>query len=391
MWINREISEKLNQFAKEFPAIVLTGARQVGKSSLLAKLFPNYQCISLDLPANAELAKFAPESFLTKYNPPLIIDEIQYAPELLRYIKIWIDKHRELRGQFLITGSQKFELMKNVTESLAGRAGIIELLPLSFREILSAKPYSLENLIFRGGYPELYQDDSRSAVYFYQSYLSTYLERDIRTLLRVSSLSDFGRFLKILALRAGQIVNKADIARDTGVSAVTVNEWLNLLVISNQITLLEPYFNNKTKRLTKSPKLYFNDTGVLSSLLGITSETDLLKMPNIGAIWENTVFIELLKTEQLFYSAENLYFWRDSQGVEVDFLIERAGTIQLIEVKLSEHPTAHDLKNIDKVIKTFDAKRIESVNIICRTTSPYPIQLEWGNAEAISLFDYIRK
>ncbi|MGD0796077.1 MAG: ATP-binding protein, partial [Acidobacteriaceae bacterium] len=223
--------------------IVLTGARQTGKTSTFRHLFPDYAFVSLDLPTEAEQAEKEPERFLKRNPPPVIIDEVQYAPGLFRHLKVAVDAHRTRNGQFLLTGSQKFTLMKGVSESLAGRVDIVELETLSFAEIREALPRTgLETAIVRGGFPELYANPDIDSVAFYNSYLATYLERDVRALANVGSLRDFERFLRACALRSANLLNKADLARDVGIAPSTANQWLSMLEASGQAVLLEPWF-----------------------------------------------------------------------------------------------------------------------------------------------------
>ena len=230
MWIPRSIEARLLRSARTRPVVVLTGARQTGKTSTLLRLFPNHQFVSLDLPSEAEQAEKEPEGFLRRHPPPVIIDEVQYAPGLFRHLKARVDAGRALNGRFLLTGSQKFTLMKSVSESLAGRADIVELETLSFGEIRAAIPQTaVETAIVRGGFPELHANPDIDPVAFYNSYLATYLERDVRTLAEVGSLRDFERFLRACALRSANLLNKADLARDVGIAPSTANRWLSVL------------------------------------------------------------------------------------------------------------------------------------------------------------------
>ncbi len=288
MWISRAVEPRLERSAKTRPVIVLTGARQTGKTSTFLRLFPGHSFVSLDLPTEAEQAEKEPRTFLQRHPPPVIIDEVQYAPGLFRHLKAEVDAKRTRNGQFLLTGSQKFTLMKNVSESLAGRADIVELETLSFAEIRAALPDTgVETAIVRGGFPELYANPDIDLVAFYNSYLATYLERDVRAFSNVGSLRDFKRFLRACALRSANLLNKADLARDVGISPSTANQWLSMLEASGQAVLLEPWFSNRTKSIVKSPKLYLTDTGLLCALLNIRSKEDLRQSPAVGAILES--------------------------------------------------------------------------------------------------------
>ncbi|HEY0882038.1 MAG TPA: ATP-binding protein, partial [Archangium sp.] len=298
MWIQRAISPLLLRLLGQRPVLVVTGARQVGKTSLLKTLLPDHSFASLDLPLDAAQAEEQPKTFLAEHPPPLVIDEVQYAPGVFRHVKIDVDAHRSEVGRFVLTGSQKFLLMKAVSDSLAGRAAVVELEPLSFHEISHARPQAtVEAVMFRGGFPELWATPTIIAADYYRSYLATYLERDVRSLVNVGSLRDFERFVRACALRSGQLLNKSELARDVGISAPTANEWLSVLVASNQVVLLEPWFSNGTKSMVKSPKLYWGDAGFLTWLLGIRDEGELLRSPLAGAIWETFVCSELRRRQ----------------------------------------------------------------------------------------------
>jgi len=373
MWIPREISEKVEAVAKQFPAVVLTGSRQVGKTSLLKRLFPHHRFVTLDLPSLSELAENEPERFLAKYAPPVVIDEVQYAPNLFRYLKLHIDQHRQLNGQIIMTGSQKFTLMKGISESLAGRCAVLELESLSSFEIEGAfRPNSpnLFSLIFQGGFPQIYAGEEVDREIYMQSYVATYLERDVRSLLNIGQLRDFERFLRASAYRSGQVLNKADLARDIGISPPTANEWLSVLQASNQIVLLEPWFNNKTKSLIKSPKIFFQDTGLLCFLLNLNTEAEMLESPFWGNIFESFVFSEMRKRYQANSGKWDIWFWRDLKGLEVDFLIPKGGRYQLIEVKTKENPTAKDFENLRRVSQVLGPELVEKI-LVCRTANSY--------------------
>ena len=294
MWISRDIEPRLRRSARTRPVVVLTGARQTGKTSTLLRLFPKLGFVSLDLPTEAEQAEKEPQNFLRRHPSPTIIDEVQYAPGLFRHLKVAVDASRARNGQFLLTGSQKFTLMRSVSESLAGRADIVELETLSWAEMRAALPQTrLEAAIVRGGFPELEANPDIDHVAFYNSYLATYLERDVRALANVGNLRDFERFLRACALRSANLLNKADLARDVGIAPSTANLWLSTLEASGQVVLLEPWFSNRTKSIVKSPKLYLADTGLLCALLNIRSEEVLSQSPAAGAVWETFVFAQL--------------------------------------------------------------------------------------------------
>jgi hypothetical protein len=384
MWIVRAVEPRLERSVKTRPVLVLTGARQTGKTSTLLRLFPNHSFVSLDLPTEAEQAEKEPRAFLERHPPPVIIDEVQYAPGLFRHLKAEVDADRAVNGQFLLTGSQKFTLMKSISESLAGRADIVELETLSFAEIRAALPQTnLEAAIVRGGYPELYANPEIDPVAFYNSYLATYLERDVRALANVGSLRDFERFLRACALRSANLLNKADLARDVGISPSTANQWLSMLEASGQAVLLEPWFSNRTKSIVKSPKLYLADTGLLCALLNIRSEADLRQSPAIGAVWETFVFAQLRARERTAGRTGSLFFWRDRTR-EVDFVVDTGGRLELFEAKWTELPGAGDTVNLDHVRQALGKLPVTSGAVVCRTLNSFPFS---NGFRAISVTD----
>ena len=372
MWIERAVEDRLERSAKTRPVIVLTGARQTGKTSTLVRLFPNHSFVSLDLPTGAEQAEKEPRSFLQRHPAPVIIDEVQYAPGLFRHLKAEVDAHRTRNGQFLLTGSQKFTLMKNVSDSLAGRADIVELETLSFAEIRATFPQmGVETAIVRGGFPELYANTDIDLIPFYNSYLATYLERDVRALTNVGNLRDFERFVRACALRSANLLNKADLARDVGISPSTSNHWLSMLEASGQIVLLEPWFSNRTKSIVKSPKLYFADTGLLCALLNIRTEEALRQSPAAGAIWETFVFAQLRDRERRAGRERGLFFWRDRTR-EVDFVIDTGGRLELFEAKWTEVPDAGDTVNLDFVRNAVGKPQVTGGSVVARTPNAFP-------------------
>ena len=372
MWISRAVEPRLERSAKTRPVIVLTGARQTGKTSTFLRLFPEHSFVSLDLPTEAEQAEKEPRTFLQRHPPPVIIDEVQYAPGLFRHLKAEVDAKRTRNGQFLLTGSQKFTLMKNVSESLAGRADIVELETLSFAEIRAALPDTgVEAAIVRGGFPELYANPDIDLVAFYNSYLATYLERDVRAFSNVGSLRDFERFLRACALRSANLLNKADLARDVGISPSTANQWLSMLEASGQAVLLEPWFSNRTKSIVKSPKLYLTDTGLLCALLNIRSEEDLRQSPAVGAVWETFVFAQLRAHERNAGRTGSLFFWRDRTR-EVDFVVDVGGRVELFEAKWTELPDMGDTVNLDFVRNVLGNSRVTGGSVVARTPNSFP-------------------
>jgi uncharacterized protein len=377
MWIERSIEGRLRKAAHTRPVVVLAGARQTGKTSTLKRLFPEHAFVSLDMPSEAEQAEKEPRAFLRRFDGPTLIDEVQYAPGLFRHLKSEVDAHRNRYGRFLLTGSQKFVLMKGVAESLAGRAEILDLGPLSWAEIRAAVPtFGLEEAIVRGGFPELYANREIDGDIYYNSYLATYLERDVRSLAQVGSLRDFERFLRACALRSANLLNKADLARDVGIAPSTANQWLSVLEASGQVVLLEPWFSNLTKSIIKSPKLYLADSGLLCALLNIRTVEDLRRSPAVGAVWETFVFAQLRHREQTAGRRASLYFWRDRTR-EVDFVVDVGGRLEVYDAKWTELPSPSDCANLAQLRQAVAPRTTVKGGLLCRAANAYPLGDGW--------------
>lgn len=355
--------------ARQFPAVLVTGARQAGKTSLLRHLFPKASYLTLDFPGNAEAARTEPEQLLDRYSEPLILDEIQYAPSLLRYVKTRIDADRR-PGRFLLTGSQVFPLMQGVSESLAGRCGVLHLYTLGRSELTEAGFGSQESArIFLGGYPELYV--GAEADLWFPSYVATYLERDVRNVLRVVDLQEFHRFLRVCALRSAQVLNYSDLARDTGVAPNTARKWLGLLVASSVVSLVEPFFGNRTKRLIKAPKLMFLDTGLAAFLAGFRSERELFASSHAGAFWETYAYGQLARHFAALGRSVPIYTWRTAGGREVDLVADLGGGgIVAIECKWKEHPGLNEAAGL-AALADAEQGRIREKFLLCRTEQAY--------------------
>lgn len=381
MLIDRTITQAVRKVGRQFPVVVVTGARQVGKTTLARSIFPRHAYVSLDLPSLADLAERAPADFLTRFPPPVVIDEVQYAPAVFRHLKVAVDGARHAMGAFVLTGSQRFVLMQAVSESLAGRASVIELETLGWPEISSAggrvdRVGELAATIVRGGFPELWRNPEMDLDAFFSSYVATYLERDVRQILNVASLRDFERFIRACAARNGQLLDKTSIGSDVGVSAKAVGSWLNVLQASDQIVLLEPWFANWGKRLVKTPKLYFKDTGLLCFLLGLTAAT-LPTSPFVGSVWETAVFAELRKRAGPA-SRRSFWFYRDVQGREVDFVISGGGRAALVECKWSDVPATSDTRAIRELTSLARERRTAELSnprgfVASRAPHPHPL------------------
>ena len=363
----------LRRRARQRPAVIVSGARQVGKTSLVRRAFPDHGYVTLDLPSDAALADTDPATFLARYPPPVIIDEVQYAPGLFQHLKVVIDRDRGRVGQYVLTGSQKLPVMRSVSESLAGRVDVIVLEGLTWAEIRAARPQMrLEKAVVRGGFPELYEKPELEADAWFRSYVATYLERDVRPLHAVGSLRDFERFLRACALRSGGMLNRADLARDVGVSGPTAATWLSVLEATSQIALLEPWFSNRTKSLVKTPKLYLCDSGLCAFLCGVRPSDDLTALPLGGPLWETRVFSELRRAQLAATGGWSLWYWRD-RSKEVDFLHHAGGTFHLADAKLTSQPGARDVSALRRVARELPEGSVRSLSILCRADQDYPL------------------
>ena len=336
MYIPRALAPTLQKAAREFPAVLLTGPRQSGKTTLLRHAFPRSRYASLEAPDVREAAMSDPRGFLDAWTPPVIFDEVQQAPELLPYIQERIDAKRSARGQYLLTGSQNVLLSERVTESLAGRAAVLRLLPLSNQE--AGLRNGLWPALLRGGFPELAAEPDRDATLWHSSYVQTYLERDVRTMRQVGDLTTFQGFVRLLAARSGQLLSLTDLSRDLGVAVNTAKAWLSVMEATYQVMVLRPYFANTGKRLVKTPKVYFTDTGTLCYLVGLRDPEHAAAGPMNGAIFETAVLMEIVKARLNRGEEPEVHFWRTSTGDEVDFVVNDGGRLTPMEVKLSATP-----------------------------------------------------
>jgi len=349
-YIHRALAGQVNRAVRHFPAMVLTGPRRAGKTFLLRRLFPEASYFLLEDPDVVARLRADPQGFLDEVKTPAILDEVQNVPEVFAHIRARIDRQPRRAGQWLITGSQEAPLMQRVTESMAGRAAVLQLLPLSVRETPRVT-------LLRGGYPEAVARPGGARLWF-SSYLQTYLERDVRAVTVVKDLATFRRFLALVASRHGQILNKTDLAAPLGVSVPTIAQWLGVLETTAQILLVPPFYENLGKRLIKSPKLYLADSGLACHLLGVDSLAELVKSPFHGALFEGFVASEIVKAQANAGRRRELYYFRDEQGLEVDFLVPGpSGAVSLVECKASRTVTPAMALPMQRLAEALQKKR----------------------------------
>ena len=395
MYIKRSIESIIKKTAKDYPVLLVTGPRQVGKTTVLKMCEKEkFNYVSLDKLSERMMAKETPELFLQRYKAPLVIDEVQYAPELFPYIKAIVDEQQE-NGMYWLTGSQQFHLMKNVTESLAGRIAVLKLLGFSQREkldtknnesfvpsekyisyVLNKKIKNIEinhlyETIWRGSFPKINVNKNMDWEIFYSSYLETYIERDIKSLSNINNELTFVKFMTALAARTGQLLNYSDISKDIGISEVTVKAWVSLLRTSGIIYLLEPYYKNISKRMIKMPKIYFLDTGFACYLTKWNTPEVLQAGAMNGAFFETYVISEIIKSYWHNGRQAPIYFYRDKDKKEIDILIEENGILYPVEIKKTDTPTKDDIGNF-KILETSKLKIGEGA-VVCLASNYIPL------------------
>lgn len=328
----RSLALHLIELAKKYPVVTILGPRQSGKTTIVRATFPNKPYVNMEDSDNRTLATLDPKSFMEAYPNGAILDEVQRTPNLLSYIQVKVDKE-DKKGMFILTGSHQAELHTAVSQSLAGRTSLLRLLPLSLQELREAEIHdSIEEIILKGGYPKIYKENLPLSN-AYSSYFQTYVERDVRKILQIKDIIQFERFIKLTASRIGQLINYASLASDVGVSATTIKEWISVLEATYILVRLEPYYENFGKRLIKSPKIYFVDTGLASYLLGIDTVEQMKKDALYRNLFENWVVMELMKARHNKALDPRLYFYRDVSGKEVDLIFQKGSQLLPIEIK----------------------------------------------------------
>jgi uncharacterized protein len=355
-YIPRALEKQVMQATRHFPAVVLTGPRRAGKTMLLRRLFPRASYFLLEDPDVVARLRADPQGFLDAVKTPAILDEVQHVPEVFAFVRSRIDRRPRRAGQWLLTGSQEAPLMQGVAESMAGRAAVLQLLPLSVRETPKVS-------LLRGGYPEVLARPGGARLWL-ASYLQTYLERDVRAVTAVKDLATFRRFLALLASRHGQILNKTDLAAPLGVSVPTIAQWLGVLETTAQLLIVPPFYEHLGKRLIKSPKVYLADSGLACHLLGIETAAELERSPFLGALFEGFIAAEVAKGQVNAGRRRELYYFRDEQGLEVDFLLPgRGGSLALVECKAGRTVTPAMAVPMQRLAGALKRKRTKATSV----------------------------
>lgn len=358
----RQLTPILRARAAQYPVVTVTGPRQSGKTTLCRETFPDKPYSNLERPDTREFAQNDPVAFLAQFPDGAILDEIQRVPQLLSWLQVRVDETQR-KGEFILTGSHQFELSQHISQSLAGRTALLTLLPLSIAELAAAQQSTEVNrLLHAGGYPRIHADGLEPSVML-GDYFSNYVERDLRKLVQLRNLHEFEQFVRLAAGRIGQLFNAQSLAAEVGVSSHTAKSWLTLLEASFVVFIVPPWFANIGKRLIKSPKLYFYDVGLAAWLMGITDETHLNAHPLRGLLFENLVVLEILKARTNAGLRSNLHFYRDSNGLEVDLLLEAGANMTLVEIKAAQTIASSQFASLKKVAGLMPNRTIDSVLI----------------------------
>ena len=356
--IKRNIERQLEKSVKDFPSVTIYGPRQCGKTTIAKHMFPSFSYANLEDANTRQLAKSDPYEFFTRFPEPVIIDEIQRVPELLSTIQIRIDESDGKKGQYILTGSQQISLKEAIAQSLAGRTSILNMLPLSLDELSNSGIILNRDVqLLAGCMPYMYDNQNIAPSEYYKSYIETYLERDIATQNQVHDLYSFERFLSLLSGRIGQLVNESALALDVGVSIPTIKGWFSILESTHMIYRLRPWYTSRTSQVVKTPKIFFCDTGIAAYLLGIETTSQMTRDPLMGSLFENLIVMEALKAEYDNNIKDSLFFYRNSNGVEVDILQSRPEGLNIYEVKSGQALSKDYLRHINSVKKKFDTNK----------------------------------
>jgi hypothetical protein len=396
MYIERTITKKLKKSLSSFSSVAITGARQTGKSTLLKNVFGNdYNYLSFDDLLVRERALNDPSLFITELKAKTILDEIQYVPNILSYLKIEIDNNKNQKGKYILTGSQQFSMMKGISETLAGRIALLNLFPLSYSELLQNKNYKkhtestdsfFKYACLNGLYPELCTNKKLDVKTWYSSYVQTYIERDIKSIYNIGDIRTFGQFIRILASRCSQLINYSELSKDIGVSVNTIKNWMSILEASQIIYTLNPFYENIGKRIIKSSKVYWLDSGLVCYLTGTYNIEQINYGIMSGALFENIVISETIKflNNNGFYN--NIYFLRTSNNQEIDLLIQVEDKIYPFEIKLSKMPKSSMIKPIDNIRNSIPKMNLQKANLVCMIDKSFPLTTE---ADALNLKEYL--
>lgn len=372
--INRKLEILINENLRYFPIVTVTGPRQSGKTTLIQSMFSHLPYYSLENPDTRALAISDPVAFLSQHSDGMILDEVQNVPELLSYLQGIVDEHRDRK--YILSGSSQFKLQNSITQSLAGRTAVLELFPLAINEVADiADTNNVDNLMLQGFYPAIYAGDNIPRL-FYPAYMRTYLERDVRQLLQVKDLYQFQTFLRLCAGRTGSLFNASELSNEVGISVNTVRSWLSILQASYIVFMLHPYFDNSRKRLTKTPKLYFYDTGLACYLLGIENETQLNSDRMRGHLFENMVISDIMKRRAHAGKSTDLMFYRDSNGNEIDLLVPDGQTWVGYEIKSSSTYNSAFEKGFHSITNQLDAQLTRRAVIYCGTQERHDAHIE---------------
>lgn len=372
--IKRKLEILINENLRYFPIVTVTGPRQSGKTTLIRSMFSHLPYYSLENPDTRALAISDPVAFLSQHSDGMILDEVQNVPELLSYLQGIVDEHRDRK--YILSGSSQFKLQNSITQSLAGRTAVLELFPLAINEVADiADTNNVDNLMLQGFYPAIYAGDNISRL-FYPAYMRTYLERDVRQLLQVKDLYQFQTVLRLCAGRTGSLFNASELSNEVGISVNTVRSWLSILQASYIVFMLHPYFDNSRKRLTKTPKLYFYDTGLACYLLGIENETQLNSDRMRGHLFENMVISDIMKRRAHAGKSTDLMFYRDSNGNEIDLLVPDGQTWEGYEIKSSSTYNSAFEKGFHSITNQLDAQLTRRAVIYCGTQERHDAHIE---------------